>query len=441
MLTKLINAGITEEMDIVSVKRIKTFNLTSIIGIITALIYLIINVIRDRYFLASIDLLYIISLSILIYCHFNKLFNLGFIYTTIALAVGFTISSLLYRDSMEFFLLLIITMNLVFKTGKKNAVWAIIFYSILFAAIVIFNLTTPTLYQDLGEKIRTENIIIWICLQGIFLNYFGTLNDIHHQEIDNKNTLLINQQKLLLDKTLELEKTNHQLQELNEAKEKIFSIIAHDVRAPIAALKGSLELLYNNILSKEDIEKIAKELSIKIGQLKDNLDILLEWSKSQMYGIEVNAARIELKPLILNSLNLLIPSIELKKIKIQLSVEEHLFAYADPNHISLVLRNLIANAIKYSYTENEILISATLINNQVAVSVKDNGIGMDEKVLQILFHSISVNSTYGTLNERGTGLGLLLCKEFLDKNNGTISVQSQKGEGAIFTFKIPASIR
>jgi two-component system sensor histidine kinase/response regulator len=441
MLTKLINAGITEEMNIVSVKRIKTFNLTSIIGIIIALIYLFINVFRERYFLASIDLLYIISLSILIYCHFNQLFNIGFIYTTIALAVGFSISSIFYRDSMEFFLLLIITMNLVFKTGKKNAVWAIILYSILFSAIVIFNLTTPTLYQDLGEKIRTENIIIWICLQGIFLNYFGTLNDLHHNEIENKNTLLINQQKLLVEKSLELEKINYQLQELNEAKEKIFSIIAHDIRAPIAALKGSLELLYNNILSKEDIEKIAKELSIKIGQLKDNLDILLEWSKSQMYGIEVNATRVELKPLILNSLNLLIPSIELKKIKIQLSVDEHLFVYADPNHIRLVLRNLIANAIKYSYTEKEIKISAVLNENNVAISVQDYGVGMDEKVLQMLFHSISVNSTYGTLNERGTGLGLLLCKEFLDKNNGSISVKSQKGKGTIFTFTIPASIR
>ncbi|MBX2930323.1 MAG: HAMP domain-containing histidine kinase [Chitinophagaceae bacterium] len=438
LIAKIKNAGVTEEMDFVAAKRIKTFNLTAIFGSFTAALFLIINYNRERYILVSIDIVYILTLYLLIFFHFKRKYTTGFLITTITLALAFTVSSLLYKDGMDFFLLLIITMNLIFKTGKKNAFWAITIYSILFIAINIFNLYY-TIHEDLGTKNRLENLIIWGFLQAIFLRYFGVLSTTYQREIENKNALLTEQQDLLFEKTKALEKSNAQLQEMNEAKEKIFSIIAHDVKAPITAIIGSLDLFNSNILTKEDFVALSKEMYIRMEQLKDNLDVLLEWSKSQMLGIEVKAEIFDIKKVIVNTINLFLSNIKFKKINIELLVDEDLLVYADPNHISLVIRNLINNAIKYSYAEGKIVIGSNKINKTVSIHIQDFGTGMDSATLHSLFNSININSQYGTSNERGTGLGLLLCKEFLEKNNGSIAVQSEKMIGSIFTFNLPSA--
>jgi len=437
LLTKLINAGVTDEMSFISAKRIKTFNLTAFLGCIIAFAYLLFNYERGRIVLACIDLLYILTLCFLIYSHHNKRYNSGFLVATIFLAIGFSASSLLYKDGLEFFLLLIITMNLVFKSGGKNAFWAIAIYSILFIAIIIFNLN-HTLYESLGDRTRVENIIIWVFLQALFLRYFGILSVAYQKEIEEKNLQLTTQKELLVENSKALEKSNHQLQEMNEAKEKIFSIIAHDVNAPISAIKGSLDLFNSDVLTKEDFVTLSKEMSIRIEQLKNNLDVLLEWSKSQMQGIEVKHEIFEIKPVIISTINLLLTNIEFKKIKVELDVEDNLFVFADPNHISLILRNLINNAIKFSYTEGKIVINSQRSENSVSINVQDFGVGIDENTLHSLFHTININSQYGTNNERGTGLGLMLCREFVEKNNGKISVKSAKNKGSIFTFKLPS---
>lgn len=157
-----------------------------------------------------------------------------------------------------------------------------------------------------------------------------------------------------------------------------------------------------------------------------------------MQGIKVNAETFELKTFILQTINLLQQAIELKKIKINLSIDELILVNADPFHVSLILRILISNAIKFSYDNGEINIVAIKQNNKIEISIEDFGKGMDEKTLKNLFTSIKINPEFGTHNERGTGLGLLLTQEFLVQNNGSITINSVLGKGTKCTIFLPA---
>lgn len=439
LLTKLFNSGVTKDMSFISAKRVKAFNTAAVFGFIIGWAFVIIDFSHRRYILVGTDFMYVFATSFLIYANHKKKYLLGFLITTASITIAIIISSILFKTGMEYFLFLLLTMGLIYKTGKKgNYDFIILFFSSLFIAITIFNYKY-TIYDDLGNANRVESIIVWMFIQSIFLKYFGNLNSFYKRDLQGKNNLLQNQKALLTNEVQQFEKSNQKLHTMNNAKEKIFSIIAHDVKSPIAAIRGSLDLLNSDAISKDDFIELSKVMSVRIKQLKDNLDILLEWSKSQMQGIEIKPEMVKIQPIIISTINLLLQSIELKKIKIHLKIDEHLKVFADPNHISLILRNLITNAIKYSHKESEIFIKAEKSNNYISVTVQDYGIGIDEETLSSLFNTVKINPQYGTLNERGTGLGLLLCKEFVEKNNGYITVQSEKGKGSAFTFNLPAN--
>jgi len=438
MLTKLINVGVTDDVSYLTAKRIKTFNVGALFGMVLGFIYILINLYHKRYLLVLTDSMHVIVPIIILYTNHKKQFKVGFLLSSDLLTLSFTLSSILYHNSMEYFLFLLLTMSLIYRADKKsNYLRSILIYNSLFIFITIFN-TYYTVYEDLGEANRVESILIWLFLQIIFLRYFGILRFYHRRELESNHQLLNYQQNQLLEKTNELSLSNQQLKEMSDAKEKIFSIIAHDVKSPINTLRGTLDLIQNNLITKEDIHLHVKNISIKLDQLNENLTLLLEWSKSQMQGIKVNAETFELKTFILQTINLLQQAIELKKIKINLSIDELILVNADPFHVSLILRILISNAIKFSYDNGEINIVAIKQNNKIEISIEDFGKGMDEKTLKNLFTSIKINPEFGTHNERGTGLGLLLTQEFLVQNNGSITINSVLGKGTKCTIFLPA---
>lgn len=230
---------------------------------------------------------------------------------------------------------------------------------------------------------------------------------------------------------------NQELQKFNSAKEKLFSIIAHDVKSPIIGLKSSLDLLNKDIISVEEFKSLSFELAQRVGQLQNNLDNLLQWSQSQMLGITAKPEQCSLQTILLDCLGLLQQNLENKKIKIETGITDSVNIYADPNHVRLVLRNLISNAIKFSYPEHTIFIMAETNKDEVVICVKDTGVGMTQSSTDKIFDALQLNSQYGTANEKGTGLGLQMCKEFLEQNNGKIWVQSELGKGSTFCFSLP----
>lgn len=237
----------------------------------------------------------------------------------------------------------------------------------------------------------------------------------------------------------ELKASEQQLKELNDAKSKLFSIIAHDLRAPMNSFKGFSGLLINDIdsLSKEDVKVLVKGMGRSFNNVNTLLENLLQWSRIQMDTVSYQPAVTDLSVLIADNLNLVESMAAEKEIAVAGRVGDDLYALVDKNVFNVVLRNLLTNAIKFTNAKGRVEVRAWRDADIIRIEVADNGVGMSLTTLENLFTSQDYHySSLGTANERGTGLGLMLCKEFVEKWNGEIGAASVKGEGSTFYFTI-----
>lgn len=237
-----------------------------------------------------------------------------------------------------------------------------------------------------------------------------------------------------------VEQHAEELKNLNATKDKFFSIISHDLRNPFSNLLGLSRQLSEDLDSYTPEElreriKLIEESSKRGYELLENL---LEWSMSQRGNIKFNPLRLNLSDVINESVSILENQVKVKNINIITEVNGDLSVYADYNMLKVVLRNLITNAIKYSHPDGSVIVRAAIKNeNEVEISVKDKGVGIPEDEIAKLFRIDTKYTTPGTSNEFGTGLGLILCKEFIEKHNGKISVESNVSSGSIFRFTLP----
>ena len=244
-----------------------------------------------------------------------------------------------------------------------------------------------------------------------------------------------------LNKSLEKKvgERTYELQELNNTKDKFFSIIAHDLKNPFNALLGFSQHLveeYENTSGEEIKEMLyaMKEASENAYKLLQNL---LEWSRSQTGRISWNPGKLFMESLISENIDILKKAAINKNLKFEVDLPDVLIAYADENMVKTIIRNLLSNAIKYSYEGGKITVSGKVDSNYIRICIADQGVGIDEEGKKKLFRIDSDYSTTGTANEEGTGLGLILCKEFVEKNKGEIWVESEKGKGSKFCFTLP----
>ncbi|MDY0348030.1 MAG: tetratricopeptide repeat protein [Tenuifilaceae bacterium] len=253
--------------------------------------------------------------------------------------------------------------------------------------------------------------------------------------------------KLLTEKNVQLKKINKKLVEsevnlkgINTTKDRLFSIIAHDLKNPFNALLGFSELLFKNIsqYTENEIKDLVKIIYDSSQNLYKLLENLLQWSRSQLGSIMYKPELFPLTVQINEELELLKPAADKKQINILLQVEEHLIVWADRNLVGVVVRNLISNAIKFSDNNDEITISATEDENMVKIAVKDNGVGINDADKDKLFRLDTNFTSQGTAGEKGSGLGLLLCKEFVKKNGGEIWIENNPNKGMIFFFTLPS---
>ena len=244
--------------------------------------------------------------------------------------------------------------------------------------------------------------------------------------------------KLLLQHQEEIKKRSFELEQLNQVKDKFFSIISHDLRSPMNALSGTLDLLELKNITPEEFAELLQNLRIQFDHTRTLINNLLNWTLVQMDKLNIQPEKVVLHGKVDESFAAL-GNLYPKNISMENKVGEKITASADPNIINLVLRNLILNAIKFTENGGRIWVDAIEKNNEVVVSVSDNGIGIKPEVKEMLFKKTSGYSTRGTANEKGTGLGLILCKEFVEKNGGTIWLESELGTGTTFYFTLPKS--
>ena len=240
---------------------------------------------------------------------------------------------------------------------------------------------------------------------------------------------------------LEIHKQRAQLMELNVTKDKFFSIIAHDLKNPFnVILAYSKELLKNHKkYDNEKREQLIKSVNNNANNAYKLLENLLTWSQSQNGVIKYLPNKIHLKILIFEIMFNLKEQADKKNIQVLDDISENELIYADGNMTAIVLRNLISNAIKFTANGGNIVISSEFQENSnfLEISVKDSGVGISKNKINDLFSIDKNTSTKGTENEKGTGLGLLLCKEFAERNGGKIWVESEVGKGSNFKFTVP----
>jgi len=245
----------------------------------------------------------------------------------------------------------------------------------------------------------------------------------------------------LTQQKVTIEKQRKELEGLNATKDKFFSIIAHDLKNPFASLIGASDLLVENAdeLSQEQVKTFSGIINQSARQAYRLLENLLTWSRMQTGSIALKPRDVDLWDLVHEVVILHTGSAENKEIILEAVVDEDLKIFADPNMINTVVRNLVSNAIKFTPGGGSIIVSSHTSDNKVEIWVTDTGVGIDSEGQKKLFRIDEQLIKLGTENETGTGLGLILCKEFIEMHNGLIWVESELGKGSSFRFSIPLS--
>jgi two-component system, sensor histidine kinase and response regulator len=356
-------------------------------------------------------------------------------------------TSLVYASKIdlgiEFFFVLYGVLSVFFLQNIYNTIFS---FSLSMACYFL----VCTVWKDYAYHLEETNYYFFLFnhLLAIFFIFYGLYlikneNARYQLQTRDKNwqlrrsTLKILQHKAdIEEKTSLLEQQTFQLTELNSLKNKLFSVIAHDLKAPLYALSNLFTNVQRYDLPGEEIKAMVPEVVKDLSYTTGLMENLLQWAKIQMQAEAVNPQVLDIGKITTEVLQLLRLQAEAKRIYINSKIEKAVYVYADRDMINLVLRNLLSNAIKFTPEDGTVSICARENRSHIEVFVEDTGTGISAENLKRLMGDIYY-TTLGTEGESGTGLGLMLCKEFLTKNGGSMQVHSEPGRGSIFSFKLP----
>jgi signal transduction histidine kinase len=292
--------------------------------------------------------------------------------------------------------------------GQKNLLWSYLLFSSGIVSLVLAFM----LYRN---NQRTRHI--------------------NHLLREQNNEIRLQQEMLVAQRDSNEEKSR-KLEMLNSTKDKFFSIVAHDLKGPLNSLSSFSNLLAHDLhlMSPQEIKIIAQELNKSVKNTSRLTENLLTWARLQMNSLQHYPVLVDLNKVLEENVALFHASARQKNIQLDIQSVPDLKICADESQLRFVLRNLIANALKFTRPEGTIRIVTALDKEEVIISVVDNGVGISEEIIEKIFRIDAKHSTIGTAGEKGTGLGLVLCKEFVEKNGGRIEVTSELGKGSTFSI-------
>jgi len=318
----------------------------------------------------------------------------------------------------------------------KNSLYIIFIFVGIFSYIVYYVvLIIEKSLHDLEVRRRT------IETQNHKVKRINTLLMENQQQIEEQTEELGNKSKKLEQQSVLLHHKNGELDNLVRMKDKFISIIAHDLKNPLNVIMGFSDLLYQKYdsLSEEKKKNYIENLKKTADNTCNLLQNLLQWANAKSGNMDFKPQRVSLLTLVEENIRLMQEAAQQKDITLAFQCGKDIYIYADANMINTVIRNLLTNGIKFTSKGGEIRIICSRMDSIVQVIIKDNGIGMEEEKIRTLFTINKGRSIPGTAGESGSGLGLLICKEFIEKNEGTIEVVSKPGEGSTFIFSLPAA--
>jgi signal transduction histidine kinase len=287
-------------------------------------------------------------------------------------------------------------------------------------------------------KIKSQHVMIRVLLVSlIVVMIILTATYYFYKQKKLLSSKLQEQHKALLDQKQLIEAQTANLQKVNDLKDKLFAVIGHDLRSPVANLSNIIEMFEDGYLTSSEVHELMKNINPVVKGVQLTLSNLVEWAGSQIKGINVNSSNVDIFLLGVEMEQTFIPALQVKNLEFINSAYPGRGAVADENHLKVILRNLISNAIKFTPENGTITLGTTIENNQLIISVTDSGQGMSEDEVKKLFSINTHFSHSGTSGEKGTGIGLLLCKELVELNGGQLRVKSKLGKGSTFYFNLP----
>jgi two-component system, sensor histidine kinase and response regulator len=431
-LGELQRIGINSERSARQNRDTLTLNTVALLGLSLGIVFAAISFLKGYYYNYLINSLIIIISIIIFIFNKNQKYNLvkflSFFQAVFLVAILSLINITLGRiNHTEYIILGYVSVIAFIYDGKKQFLF--------FLLSMIFFYITQYYY------FRNHNIPIlempYLAANSIaaFIVVFSVTNVYKKDYLASQNALELTNEQLekLAGHYLEQSK---KLEALNDLKNQLFSIISHDLKGPIKGGNALLELLKGGGISLDEQKYLIELLSRDMSKTTLLLDNLLVWAKSQLKGEIINKVEVPVKDLVLVNIEMFKSLAKAKNIEINHLISDQSRILADKDMIDLVLRNLIQNAIKFSGKSGQILISETQIGNELAISIQDNGIGMHPKALANIL-SDEPKVITGNEKESGTGLGLILCKGFIVKNNGGFEIESEQGKGTRITLTLP----
>ena len=441
------NLGVTENMDEYEKRKLGVFNFLNVLQLLIGILIPFFGLLhQDQLPLSAWILACLpctISVAVLILNYLKKLeaallcyfilypFFTGFVYLK-GMNAGVELHFILYGVLAVFFLQ---------DMGYMLFTIALSMVNYFLLSVVL---------KDFSYEVRDENSLLYYVNQllslgfifyGLFLikkeNNSYQFRLLRKQRALYKKNMEISSQKAIIDEKVGLlEIQANELAELNTLKTKLFSVIAHDLRSPMYALRNLFRNIHQKNVPAKDVKTMIPDVLMDLNYTIGLMENLLQWSKTQMQSSAANPEEIDVSKMIHDVLQLMRLQAEAKQIYVETKNDFSVFAFADKEMINLVLRNLISNAIKFTPQQGTIEIGVNEAPNFIEVYVQDSGVGINKEAMEKI-NETSFYTTKGTSSESGTGLGLMLCKEFLSKNGGRMHIESVPGKGSIFSFTLP----
>jgi two-component system, sensor histidine kinase and response regulator len=411
---------------------------------VTSFVLLIYGVIFDLGIVQYIPAAIIASIMLLLvvlyyYSRFKKKYQTGIVVYAVAtyllLILNYFTNFGINGPTISLFFL---TFNLLITIGKPKhfPIWISMHIGIVVALVLTEYLHPEWIpYTYRGKTDRFLDIIFSYSIAIIFI--FTITNYLRRYFLNERSvakasaTAISEQNKLILEQF-------HQLEQVNAEKNKLFSIVSHDLKSPLDSIMGYLTLMSEDLLDKNERAELENQLLTQTKYTSDLLLNLLSWAKTQMEGVNVHLAPVALKGILETVTNNKVSFAARKGVKVTHSIDPTIEVVADKDMLTIVIRNLVNNAIKFTKPGGEVYIKAIRAGGNVELSVQDNGIGIPVEKQDEIF-TLKTQSTYGTNNEKGIGLGLRMCKEFMEYQHGRIFFESKEGVGSVFYISLPVA--
>ncbi len=409
---KIANFGIDPNIPYLSARKYRLINVIVLGATFFLILFFFLNIFQEKYWLAFIDIiLIIVTPAFSLYLQHKKSHEFNMLYISSVFPIYTFLVCIFFYDTFRQTEHILIPMSILplflFDGWRKNfqfTLYIIAFFVLRYHSMMV---------SDGSFKIDTIHLIYLICffIVYVLVSYF-------------KGDMI---------------KFYKKIEESNKTKDKLFRIISHDLRSPFNSLLGTSDIQLKYIQNKDydRLEATSRAINLASNKIYDLTQSLLEWSLSQTEQIVVKKTKFSLNESIIKVIDLCLITSKNKEVEIVFNPQFDIEVNLDYTMFQIVLRNIIMNSVKFSFRGQSIVVETSKEKDNIVIKVRDFGVGMDEEQLNNIFSPDKYKTTIGTEKEKGSGLGLLISKELVEKHGGTIQIQSNKGEGTLVTISLP----